>query len=186
MKNFTLLLFIFCITIISCSHRRAKNLPEAKYLRTLPSTNFSNPSFKLPKIPPTPPRLALSLERQPCIVGKCPAFAIYFYEDGTIQYLGSRDVEMIGNYTSKIEQSELRTLLNFAENINYFDFHNVYPTSGKIIIDVPLTITYIKIDLEENYIENHHNAPIPLIRFEEHIEELIENLEWTEVIYQNE
>lgn len=186
MKKLTLLLFIFCITILSCSPRRAKNLPEAKYLMTLPSTKFSNPSFKLPQIPPTPSRLTLSLERQPCMVGKCPAFVIYFYENGTVQYSGSQDVEMIGDYTSKIEQSELSTLLNLAKNINYFDFQNVYPTSGKIIIDVPLTITYVKMDLEENYIENHHHAPIPLIRFEEHIEELIENLNWTEVINQDE
>jgi hypothetical protein len=186
MKKLTLLLFIFCITILSCSPRRAKKLPEAKYLATLPINTFSNPSFELPKISPTPSRLTLSMERQPCMIGKCPAFAIYFYEDGTVQYSGNQDVEMIGDYASKIEQSELKTLLNLAKNINYFDFQNVYPTSSKIIMDVPLTITYVKADLEENYVENHHHAPISLIRFEEHIEELIGNLEWKEIVNQNE
>ena len=44
-----------------------------------------------------------------------------------------------------------------------------------------MTISYVRYYAEINYIENHHNAPVPLIRFEQHIEELIENLEWKQI-----
>jgi|TARA_B110000285_G_C14997085_1_gene549399 hypothetical protein len=181
MKNLSILFIIICLSTISCSPRRAKNLPAAEYLSSLPTPNPSNTSFSLPEIPPTPPRLVLNMKRQACFIGKCPAFSISFYADGSIQYSGEQYVDMIGNYSATINESELKILLNYAQNINYFDFENVYPVSGKIITDVPLTITYVKIDLEENYVENHHHSPLPLIRFEEHIETLVENLEWKKI-----
>lgn len=178
MTRYSFILFIVCIFMVACSPRRAKNIPTAEYVPTLPSATFDNPDFQLPEIPATPARLVLRMERKSCFIGKCPAFLIEFYSDGVVNYDGKSYVDLYGKYTSKISKEELNTLLTLARNNGYMDFANIYPTTGKIIMDVPLTISYVKADLEENYIENHHHAPVQLVRFEEHIEGLIENLNW--------
>ena len=75
------------------------------------------------------------------------------------------------------------TLLHYIDHptlysINHFELSAVYPASGKIIMDVPLTVTYLQYGSEISRIENHHNAPVGLIKFEEHIELLINNLDF--------
>lgn len=178
MIRFVFILLTVSFLAVSCSPKRAKNIPTAEYVPTLAAATFSSPDFTLPEIPPTPSLLVLTMERRSCFVGKCPAFVIEFYDDGTVNYNGKSYVDLYGKYTATIDQSTLQSILTLASNSGYMDFQNTYPTTGKIIMDVPLTISYVKAGINENYVENHHHAPVSLIRFEEHIEGLIENLNW--------
>lgn len=170
------------IFLMSCSPKRAKNLPPAEYIETLNlMSNVAVQEINLPDTIITPPRLVLKMERKSCIIGKCPAYKVEFFDNGFVRYEGKSYVDKYGQYETQITDKELTTLLLLAKNIDYFEFENVYPTSGKIIYELPETVTFVKYYSEINYIENHHNAPVPLIRFEEHIEELIDNLEWKQI-----
>lgn len=176
------MIILGCALLISCSPKRAKNLPKANFVPTL---NLMKASvYELSNSPDTlitPPSIALSMERQPCLIGKCPVYKIQFFEDGKVTYQGKSDVSKVGKYETTITKEELNTLLIMAKNIDYFELENLYPTVGKIIYEVPLTITFVRYHSEFNLVENHHDAPVSLIRFEQHIEELVENLEWKQI-----
>ncbi|MFK7950398.1 MAG: DUF6438 domain-containing protein [Saprospiraceae bacterium] len=176
------LILLCAIFLGSCSPKRVKNLPPAVFIPTLNlMTEVSKVSINLSNTIITPSISVLILERKPCPVGKCPAYRVEFFEDGLVQYEGKAYVDKYGKYETQISQEKLTALLTMAKNIGYLDFQNRYPTSGQIIYDVPLTVSYVQHYAEVNHIENHHNAPVPLIRFEQHIEELIEYLEWKQI-----
>lgn len=171
--------FIIIITLLfavtACSPKRSKVVPKA--LPTLVLKPGISEKIEFSKQRPIlEPKVLLSLERYPCF-GKCPVYKIEFFDNGLVQYSGKEHTDLIGDYTAQISKEALYNLLQFAANIDYSEFSRVYPTSGKIILDVPLTITYVQYGAEINKIENHHNAPVDLVRFEQHIELLISNLE---------
>lgn len=176
-------LVLFCgILLMSCAPKRAKNLPPAVFVPTLDFMRINiEEGLNLPDTVIAPPISVLSMERKPCLIGKCPAYKIEFYDNGLVLYEGKSYVDRQGKYQAEVTPETLETLLLMAKNIGYLEYENVYPTSGKIIYEVPLTITFVRYYGEINYVENHHNAPVPLIRFEEHIEQLIENLEWKQI-----
>ena len=179
-KSFLILLFGFFF--FSCLSRKS-NVPQS--IPTLSTVDLiqqdSNVVVEVLDTIYTPAYVVLSLERQPCLIGNCPTFKIEFFEDGVVRYFGKSFVEKQGKYEAVIDAEDLESLLQMAKNMGYFEFSNVYPTSGQIIYEVPLTITFVKYVSERNAVENHHNAPVSLIRFEEHIEGLIDNLEWKKI-----
>lgn len=159
----------------ACSPKRSA-IP-ANAIPTLTLQQEKTLTYEFMNIPKASPKILLSLERYPCF-GKCPVYKITFFEDGVVHYEGKRNVDLRGVHNTEISKTALYDLLQYAANINYSNLGNVYPQSGKIIMDVPLTITYVQYGAEINQIENHHNAPVNLIKFEEHIELLIDNLNW--------
>lgn len=176
------LILLCVIFLMSCSPKRVKNLPPAAFVPTLNLTDVATTiDLNLQNTIFTSAKLVLSMERKPCMIGKCPSYKVEFFDDGRIQYEGKSYVDNYGQYETQISKVELSKLLDMAKNIGYLDFQNRYPTSGQIIYDVPLTISYVEYYAEVNYIENHHNAPVSLIRFERHIEALIDNLEWEQI-----
>ena len=177
------LLILFCgFTFFSCLSRKSKLLQPIPTISTVDLIQQdSDVVVTVPDTIYTPAYVVLSLERKPCLIGNCPTFKIEFFEDGVVRYFGKSFVEKQGKYEAVIGRDDLERLLQMAKNMGYFEFSNVYPASGHIIYEVPLTITFVKYVSERNAVENHHNAPIPLIRFEEHIEELIDNLEWKKI-----
>jgi len=176
--KYQFILFIVFVSLLSACSPKRSNIP-ANAVPTLNLLEFKTetPNFEFQKMPKATPNLLLSLERYPCF-GKCPVFEIEFFDNGFVRYTGKRYMDLIGNYSTNINKRELNDLLTYAVNINYPDLSTTYPRNGKVILDVPFTITYVKYGAEINRIENHHNAPIDLIKFEEHIELLINNLNW--------
>ena len=176
-------LILFCgFLFFSCLSRKPKELLPIPTIATVDLIQQDTEIvITVPDTITNSAVVVLSMERQPCLVGNCPTYKIEFFENGIVRYHGKSFVDKMGEYVAKIDSSALDRLLLMAKNMGYFDFSNVYPTSGQIIYEVPLTITFVKYYSERNAVENHHGAPVPLIRFEEHIEGLIENLDWEKI-----
>lgn len=177
------LLVLLCgIFFFSCLSRKSKEMLPIPTISTVDLIRQdSDVVISVPDTILIPPVVALSMERQSCLIGNCPTYKVEFFENGVVRYFGKSFVDKQGNYEARIDLVDLERLLLLAKNIGYFDFNNVYPTVGEIIYEVPLTITFVKYYSMRNAVENHHNAPVSLIRFEEHIEELIENLDWEKI-----
>ncbi len=191
MNRFSLHLCTILSLFLYFSCASKKHIPAPVFLQKHQFDVVRNIPKSSLKAPEVPPRLLVSIERKPCY-GKCPAFLLSIYDNGHATYQGIAHTPTIGHYSTKINKEMILKIQEQADSIRYFELQNTYPPYGAIIADVPTTFTYVKFNLEENAIENHHNAPPVLFHFEAMLEELINELTWektpinaTDSIFQN-
>lgn len=133
---------------------------------------------------PTAPVVVVGLKREACY-GKCPAFELKLYNDGTIKYYGKANVDNIGYFIAHAGKETIVDIQTRAETMGYFGLSGQYPLSGKPqIYDMPQTTTFVKIDNREHRITNRHDSPPALFKFENYIESLVENLNWKPIRYE--
>jgi len=132
---------------------------------------------------PAAPVVVVGLKREACY-GKCPAFELKLYNDGTIKYHGKANVQNLGYFIAYTGKETVVDVQTKAETIGYFGLNSQYPSSGKPqIYDMPQTTTFVKIDNKEHRITNRHDSPAALFKFENYIESLLENLTWKPIRY---
>jgi len=197
------LLFIVLVVLSSaCSPKVSTKLPEAKpqeqpqwdinqepeEITELPEkpeeTTTSEPerkgAFEVNTVPAAPIVVA-ALKREPCY-GKCPAFDIELYDDGTVKYNGKAYVKKLGRYTAYLSKQAIVNIQMKAEEIGYFSMDKQYPPNHQAqIYDIPKTTTFIKIGDKEHRITNRHGSPSALFKFENYIEEQLQDLDWQPV-----
>jgi len=133
---------------------------------------------------PAAPIVVVGLKRDACY-GKCPAFELKLYNDGTMKYYGKANVQNIGYFIAYTGKETVVDIQARAEAIGYFGLNSQYPSSGKPqIYDLPQTTTFVKIDKREHRIANRHDSPSTLFKFENYIESLVENLDWKPIRYE--
>lgn len=127
---------------------------------------------------PVAPTVVAGLKREPCY-GKCPAFELKLYSDGTVKYHGIAHTKPLGYHSAYVGMEAIVNIQSKAEAIGYFTLSQQYPTIGKPqIYDVPSTTTFIKTDLQQNRIVNRHDSPPDLYKFEKYIETQFKDLNW--------
>jgi len=129
------------------------------------------------------PIVVVGLKREACY-GKCPAFELKLYNDGTIKYHGKSNVKNLGYFIAYAGKETVVDIQTKAETMGYFGLNSQYPPSGKPqIYDMPQTTTFVKVDNKEHRITNRHDSPAALFKFENHIESVVENLDWKPIRY---
>jgi len=188
---------IFSLLSAACSPKTSTQLKERQpqWEVTTPAEIVGEETEDVPEEPvkqgefekntvPAAPIVVVGLKREACY-GKCPAFELKLYNDGTIKYYGKANVENIGYFIAHAGKETIVDIQTRAETMGYFGLNAQYPASGKPqIYDMPETTTFVKIDNKEHRISNRHNSPPALFKFENYIESLIENLNWKPIRYE--
>src|SRR5215510_2865259 len=64
-------------------------------------------------------KVVITIERTSCF-GSCPVYSAQIHADGSVVYLGKRDVKEIGERRFKISQENLQELIKEFQRIDYF------------------------------------------------------------------
>lgn len=124
--------------------------------------------------------LVARIKKSPCF-GKCPVFEAVLYSDGSASYKGKKNVEMLGEYEAQASEELAKLILEKAETIKYFELEDTYPTSGRLIKDIPNTVTELNKNGQKKQITNNHNAPQELQDFEKYLLTTFDSLNWKKV-----
>lgn len=128
--------------------------------------------------------LLASLERTTCY-GDCPYYEVKVYSNGVVVYNGRKNVEYLGLHEGVLSQNKIRQLLEKAKSVGYAYLENKYPIKGLGIIDFPVCITSVKEGERKKMVYNRNDSPQGLIEYQNFFDELIEDVEWKKVGFQN-
>lgn len=126
------------------------------------------------------PYLLASLKKTPCY-GNCPAFEAQLFSDGRMVYRGNENTSRIGLFEARTTASEIQALLNQARELRYFEHQSRYPTKGKLIQDLPMTVTFVKDRIKENEVRNNYFSPESLKEFEAFLLTFFEKANWRRI-----
>lgn len=130
--------------------------------------------------PPTPVKLLISFIKTSCY-GKCPVMEARFYSDGRVLYIGKENVGRIGTFEAKIDKIELDQLKGQAIDADFENLAEVYPSNGRQISDLPVTVTGFYFDDHLKKVVNNHDAPKSLIQLEMYLEQYLVGLVWEKI-----
>lgn len=122
--------------------------------------------------------LFASIKRGFCY-GTCPVFEIKIYNSGYTTLEGTRNIELIGNYSTTITTDQMRALLERAMSIGYMDMEDSYDNS--MITDLPESITSIVVNGKRKQVLKRYGFPKTLSEFEKMFDELLVSEEWTKL-----
>lgn len=128
--------------------------------------------------------LVASLERTTCY-GNCPYYEAKVYSNGVVIYNGRKNVEYLGLHESRLSQQQIQALQDKAKSVGYIHLENKYPTKGLGIIDFPVCITSVVEGENKKMVYNRNDAPQRLVEYQNFFDELLEDLEWKKVGFQN-
>jgi len=120
--------------------------------------------------------MVAAFEKTACY-GKCPVYQVKFYSDGKVTWYGRLYVERMGWHEARVESAILKSIHDKALEADFLDFESEYPTEARIV-DLPSTITYVRIGDMEKQVADTHDAPEKLKTFEAFLEGLINGLDW--------
>ncbi len=119
--------------------------------------------------------LFASIKRGFCY-GTCPVFEIKIYNSGYTTLEGTRNIDLIGNYSTTITADQMRALLEKAMTIGYMDMEDSYDNS--MITDLPESTTSIVVNGKRKQVLKRHGFPKSLTEFEKMFDELLVSEEW--------
>lgn len=138
------------------------------------------PVSTIQEIEPMAPYLLLSLQKTDC-PGFCPVFELRLFSDGRALYRGTKDVAMIGKFESRLTSEQLTALIGEAERIGFYSMAREYPTDGKMIRELPTTITSINQLSKAHSITNGFDSPKRLRSFEQYVISFFDRLNWQRI-----
>jgi hypothetical protein len=188
MKTLGILSGLFMILMIwSCSDKTGPTaLPPKAEVEAPPRpereepVEVVSPESKAETVEVEKVMLIARIKKTPCF-GKCPVFEAILFSDGTATYKGKRNVEKVGEYEAKASLELIKLIQEKAAAISYFDFEKTYPANGKMIKDIPNTVTEINKNGQKKQITNNHNAPQELQDFEKYLLTTFDSLNWKKV-----
>ena len=134
--------------------------------------------------------VVFTMKRTPCL-GSCKVYNLRIWNDGTVSYNGSRNVERIGRYRVQVPAAEVEKIIAKAMEINFFDYAGEYPTGDIRIMDLPSTISTLTVDGKTHQIinRNYPNPDVPeeiellerLGAFESYVDEVVAGGTWTKI-----
>lgn len=125
----------------------------------------------------------VTLERTGC-AGECPVFTVSLDADGTVTFDGRAHVLATGRHTRQIAPAQVRSLLDEAERIGFFQLAERYasrPDAGEratTFVDVPAAIVTVTRGGETRRVHDLLGAPESLRAFERHIETVTQTRTW--------
>lgn len=121
--------------------------------------------------------LFFSLERTPCL-GMCKAYRINVYRSGHATYEGVVHVERMGMHRTRIGGDTLRTLLEEAERIGFWELNATYDGP---VTDLPSTIIRVVSGESDHTVTARVKTPPAFRAFAEFADELLVPNAWKPV-----
>ena len=125
-----------------------------------------------------PTNAVARIQRTACF-GSCPIYTLTVFEDGHAEYFGKKFAPREGRWTTNVLPELMDQLMNFANEIGYFELDNVYDKEA--VTDVPSTITSLRTSEGLKTVVNRFEAPEELQRFEKYFDDLFNDVEWVPV-----
>lgn len=131
---------------------------------------------------PTAPNSAnapvITLERQACF-GMCPIYGLSLFADGTVVYVGIKNVGVTGVQVGQVDPGTVDMLTQMMTVTGYFDWQDEYTTIT--ITDQSTVIT--SLSTPDNYkmivrYGGDANAPIGLTWLEDQIDRAVDSAQW--------
>lgn len=173
----TLLLLMACNRKVTTSTSTTLSTPEV-ILPTPPEEPTIDPIPSEPVV--SMPYVVSAIKKTPCY-GKCPAFEAKFFSDGRVTWHGKKHTERIGHYEAFITPEQLATLQLEVNQQKYFSLAESYPMNGKMISDLPQTITSVNTGKTAKTIINQYDAPLALQTYETYLLQVLDKLNWIEI-----
>ena len=179
-----LLIGMFALTLLSCKQNKQVQAEKVEETVVAGDTHLQEPQQSEAAIHlernsnNLPDSLVARIQRTACF-GRCPIYTLSVYESGYVDYNGEKWVEKEGIYEAKVSQEVLGQLLDFAENINYFELDNEY--DNKQVTDLPATITSIRNEEGIKTIVNRYGGPKKLDEFARYFDSLFDTIDWKRV-----
>lgn len=119
----------------------------------------------------------IELEKTACS-GSCPVYVLKISDDGTMWLNAKENLKLTGDYKSKLNQTELNSLLTMFESVDFFNLKNSYQSG---MMDLPTKyISYTKND-QTKKIMAYDNIPPELTAIINHIDAYTRTMEWLPV-----
>lgn len=119
--------------------------------------------------------LFASIEKSYCF-GKCPVFTLHIYNSGYAVYNGTANVNLMGRHTSTLTREQMISLIDKANEINYFELKDVYDNEG--VTDLPSATTSIVINGQRKAVKRRYDYPKSILTFEAAFDDIIKRLRW--------
>ncbi|TRX51184.1 hypothetical protein FNH22_24635 [Fulvivirga sp. M361] len=110
--------------------------------------------------------------------GYCPTYELKVFKDGRVELHGEANVDLIGLYTSRLNELELTYFRQEFEKIGFFELKDRY---DKDVSDLSTTYIYFNNGSQSKKIMDYYGAPATLKRLEKELEGLLKKLEWKAV-----
>jgi len=119
--------------------------------------------------------LFASIDKGFCF-GTCPVYTINIYKSGFVQYKGTSNVDLEGDYYTIISYAKMLEFVETAKRIEYLSLNNVYDNEG--ITDLPSTTTSIVLNGERKTVRRRFDYPKSILVFEKVFSEMLSNENW--------
>jgi hypothetical protein len=141
----------------------------------------SKPVVETPAAEPAEEAYLFAAYEKTACFGRCPVYQVQIYSDGKATWNGRMNVSKLGNYEGRASEEQIKAIRQKVHELRFLDFENEYPTGGQRIVDLPVTITYIRIGDMDKTVKNTHGAPQSLKEFEKYLEAVFESIAWAPV-----
>jgi hypothetical protein len=115
-----------------------------------------------------PGHLTVSMQRTACF-GTCPVYTVRIYEDGLVEYTGTRFVKLAGAQSWHIEPAAVRALVAEIDKAGFFEMRDEYTAP---VTDQPTTYVTVISGGRHKSIKDYFNAPPALEEIEQRIDEV--------------
>ena len=122
--------------------------------------------------------LFASIKRGVCY-GTCPAYELKIYNNGYTVMTGSRNVPLIGKYSTTLTLEKMHAFINKANDIGYLKMNDVY--DNKMVTDLPETTTSIVVKGKRKTVRRRYQYPKEILSFEELFDNLLTSEKWTKL-----
>ena len=160
--KYALSILTLALVVVACAN--TKELPEENKNAMSEFKNISEEDS-----------LFASIKRGFCY-GTCPVYEMKIYNSGYTTLEGTRNIELIGKYTTTIIGDQMRALLEKAMTIGYMDMEDSYDNSS--ITDLPESTTSIVVNGKRKQVLKRYGYPKALSEFEKMFDELLTSEEW--------
>jgi Domain of unknown function (DUF6438) len=143
---------------------------------------------QLPKLESLTPdqikSLVISFERTSCY-GNCPAYKLTIHGDGRVEYVGARDVKVVGSKSGSVEDAGLRSILaafSAAAFTSIGEDVSESKCSCNTCTDFPSVITAITVGKATYRVNHYHGcacASKELLNLEDEIDRIVRSDQWT-------
>jgi len=115
-----------------------------------------------------------SLKKTSCY-GSCPVYEVTFYSNLEVEFVGEKNVDNVGKYTSRITQQQLKNIQDSFSKSNFFDFDEEYTSA---VSDLPTTFIYFSDGQKSMTVKDYTGAPENLKSLEKLLEDYVNTLKW--------
>lgn len=176
---------LLCIALVACNRKVAVNtstLPSNSKIENTSPIITETPVIEKPTTVPlvSTPYVVSAIKKTPCY-GQCSAFEAKFFSDGRVSWYGKKHTDRMGHYEAFITPEQLATIQLEVNQQKYFSLAESYPVDGKMIPDLPQTITSVNMGKDAKTIINQYDAPLALQAYEAYLIEMLEKLNWIQV-----